>query len=509
MSTTPSLLGQQLGSYTVQTLLGSGGMATVYHGFDHTLQRPVAIKVLSVALAADPEYVDRFLQEARLLANVRHPHIAQIYTFGEHAGAPYMVQEFLPGPTLDQYLRDLATRNERMPHAEVLECLTHLASALDAAHAVGIIHRDVKPSNAIRNASSQWVLTDFGIARNTMQQSTTMTAPGIVMGTPGYIAPEQALSSMALTPACDIYALGIVLFELLIGRLPFEADSPTGVVLKHLYDDPPIPSSLRPELPPALDVVVVQALQKDPAARFASAGALAQAAAQAWPLHGSGATAPGSPDIHRQVTQVWASRPAVQRPVSPPVAHVSSPPSAPQGTAPLSVSLHRSRLLLPLLGLLFVLLLGGIALATRASTSQTAGTSTPLPLAPSLAPTAETANQTSSPTEAPPQTMIPAATAIPPVTTDPIADLQTLLTTGIADGRAGKDGKDLTKRLDEMQEALQKGDAQKAAEQIRELQNKLREQQRKGKIDNTFAEQALAGTEEIISAYNLPIKNDE
>src|SRR5215210_2858950 len=296
----PSLIGATLGAYDIQALLGTGGMATVYQGFDQNLHRSVAVKVLSAALAADSSYVDRFRQEARLIASLRHPHIAQVYAFGEHAGAPYMVQELLPGPTLEQRLKDLAARGERMPQPEVLATITQLAGALDAAHAVGVIHRDVKPSNALYNAQGQIVLTDFGIARSAAGASRTATAVGVVMGTPGYVAPEQAISSASLTPACDIYALGIVLFELLCGRLPFEADTAMGVVLILLFGRPPPPTSVRPELPPAIDIVVLRALEKEPTARFSSAGELAQALSAAWPL--STAPAPAQPlqDIHSQ-----------------------------------------------------------------------------------------------------------------------------------------------------------------------------------------------------------------
>jgi serine/threonine-protein kinase len=155
---------------------------------------------------------------------------------------------------------------------------------LDFAHSQGVIHRDVKPSNALYNAQGQIILTDFGIARGPADSTRTATGPGVVMGTPGYLAPEQAISSATLTPACDIYSLGVVLFELLTGQLPFEADTPMGVVLKHLYDEPPPPSSLRPDLPPALDKLVLRALHKEPVARYPTAAALAEALRTAWPL---------------------------------------------------------------------------------------------------------------------------------------------------------------------------------------------------------------------------------
>src|SRR5215210_1213030 len=306
----PSLIGATLGAYDIQALLGTGGMATVYQGFDQNLHRAVAVKVLSTSLATDSSFVDRFRQEARLIASLRHPHIAQVYAFGEHAGAPYMVQELLPGPTLEKRLKDIAARGEHMPQPEVLATITQLASALDAAHAIGVIHRDVKPSNALYNAQGQIVLTDFGIARSAGDASRTATAAGVIMGTPGYVAPEQAISSVALTPACDIYALGIVLFELLCGRLPFEADTAMGVVLKHLYDPPPPPTSVRPELPAAVDAVVLRALDKEPTARFSSAGELAKVLAAAWPLAAPPAPAQPLQDIHSQATSFWAGAPA-------------------------------------------------------------------------------------------------------------------------------------------------------------------------------------------------------
>jgi eukaryotic-like serine/threonine-protein kinase len=192
-----------------------------------------------------------------------------------------MVQELLPGPTLEQRMR--AAGRRRLAAERVLAIIDQLAGPLDYAHSQGVIHRDIKPSNALYNAAGQLVLTDFGIARNIASPVQATTEPGIVMGTPGYIAPEQAISSVALTPACDIYALGALLFELLTGRLPFEADTAMGVILKHLYDDPPRPSSLRPDLPRALDAVVLRAMHKEPAERYPNAQALAQALRAAWP----------------------------------------------------------------------------------------------------------------------------------------------------------------------------------------------------------------------------------
>jgi serine/threonine protein kinase len=183
------LIGQTTGTYQIQGILGLGGMSCVYQAFDTKLQRPVALKVLTNAASTQPGFEVRFRQEALILARMRHPHIVQIYDFGEHNGALYMVQELLPGPTLEQWLNDLASLGQHLPRQAVLTIIDELASALDAAHAAGVIHRDVKPGNAIWNAASALVLVDFGIARSSID------APGITgtsgpFGTPSYMAPE-------------------------------------------------------------------------------------------------------------------------------------------------------------------------------------------------------------------------------------------------------------------------------------------------------------------------------
>ncbi|MEP7189945.1 MAG: serine/threonine-protein kinase, partial [Roseiflexaceae bacterium] len=225
------MVGAQLGNYELQSLLATGGMASVYRGFDRNLQRSVAIKVLS-DLTTQPDFVARFRQEAQLIAGLRHPNIVQVYDFGEQAGLIYMVQELLAGPTLQQWLRELVARGARPTRDDVLTIVGQLAGALDAAHAAGIIHRDVKPANAIWNAASALVLTDFGIAKNVQLPDLTQT--GMVIGTPDYLSPEQA-KGLPLTPSSDIYSLGVVLYELLTGRLPFTSGTALGVAMAHIH----------------------------------------------------------------------------------------------------------------------------------------------------------------------------------------------------------------------------------------------------------------------------------
>lgn len=279
--------GTRLGDYEVRELLGTGGMASVYKGYDAALARDVAIKVIRTD-DQSPDFVSRFQREARVVASLRHPNIVQVFQFGEQDDFVYMVQEFLPGATLHDIIRKYGKR--RMGTLRVHDIVGQLASALDFAHSQGVTHRDVKPSNAIYNSHDELVLTDFGIARREADASVTVTGSGVVMGTPGYIAPEQAMSSANITPSCDIYALGVVIFELLTGRLPFEADNAMDVVMKHIREEPPSPSSFRSDLPKSVDRVVLKALSKEPQDRYVSAGSLAKALQNALPVGKSGAS---------------------------------------------------------------------------------------------------------------------------------------------------------------------------------------------------------------------------
>jgi serine/threonine-protein kinase len=427
------LLGTRLGQFELQMLLGSGGMASVYRAVDTVLHRPVAIKVLSPALSADQEFVQRFTREAQLIARLRHPHVVQVYTLGEQDGRVYMVQELLAGPTLAQQLADLQQRGQRMPLPDVATVISDLASALDAIHALGIVHRDVKPANAIYNAEGALVLTDFGIARSDIDAQ--LTATGLMLGTPAYLSPEQA-SGRAITPASDVYTLGVVAFELLTGRKPFESDTASGFVYQHLTTPPPRPSSLRPELSPAVDDVMLQVLNKDPAARFATAGAFATALAQA--LRGVPSSA-GMPTIaaapavtqHSAPTQVWTpaepaaptprpqrAQPAAQptqRPyVAPPAAEPAPARRARRGCGPVLAALALLACALGALGVYaFTYLVPASSVRSTAVPEATAlPEPTQAPEATALPP--PTTEPTPPPTEQPAtQTPLPSATSVP------------------------------------------------------------------------------------------------
>jgi serine/threonine-protein kinase len=421
MTDPSSLIGTKLESYEIQALIGSGGMASVYRGFDHDLQRQVAIKILSNQVAASqPDLSARFRQEARMIARLRHPNVVQVYDFGEEAGLSYMIEELLPGPTLGRQLRELAAGGERLAREQVLTITSHLASALDAAHAVGIIHRDIKPENAIWNSEGMLVLTDFGIARQ-MLADVKHTQTGMIIGTPHYLSPEQA-QGLALTPASDIYALGVVLYQMLAGQVPFSSDTPMKVALDHIHTPPPSLLPLRSDLPPAVDQVVQRALAKQPEQRFASANELAQALEHAW----TAAPPPQPPagvDLHNQSTQVWQSAPQPAppdvrpQPMPVPTAKHPQPTSTPDHPA-VATTRGRPPWLLLLGGLLALLLLGGLLLALGGRAAQQPAV-LPDPTTP-LVPSATTAAEATAVPEA---TTVPEATAVPETAASPAPDV--------------------------------------------------------------------------------------
>jgi serine/threonine-protein kinase len=254
--------------YEVQAVLGEGGMGTVYRAQHTSLGRGFALKVLRRDLAEDPDLAPRFIQEAKAAARVAHPNVVQITDFGSlPSGQPYFVMELLEGVALSRIIRNGAVSRERTLHLT-----RQIAEALAAAHAAGVIHRDLKPDNVlVVEAGDQEVVKvlDFGLAR--VVGSSRFTRKGVVFGTPHYMSPEQAAGEPS-DHRLDIYALGVVMFEMLTGHLPFEADSFVGVLTKHIYQDPVRPSQLLGIVGDlgGLEPVVLRCLEKDPDARFAS-----------------------------------------------------------------------------------------------------------------------------------------------------------------------------------------------------------------------------------------------
>lgn len=259
-----------VGRYELGELLGQGGMSVVYRATDLRLARPVAVKVLREQFAADPEFVERFEREARAAARLSHPNIVAVYDVGSDEGTYFMVMEYVPGEDLKAVIR----RQAPLRADRIVRIGEQLAAALDYAHRSGVVHRDVKPHNLLLGPGDELKVADFGIAVALGVPS--LTQSGVVLGTPQYIAPEQALGRSG-TPAADIYSAGVVLFELATGRVPFQAEHLLAVARMHVDQPPPIPSSLNPALPRDLEAIILRALDKDPAARFASAADLAAA----------------------------------------------------------------------------------------------------------------------------------------------------------------------------------------------------------------------------------------
>jgi len=287
------LTGKRLGNYRVLAALGQGGMAKVYKGYQPLLDRYVAIKVLAPHFATDEEFRARFQREAAAIARLRHNNIVQVYDFGIEGPVHYMVMEYIAGDTLKMRIRTARARGERLSPWEILTVLRGVASALDYAHEREIIHRDVKPANImlrVEDGDSQNgftpVLTDFGVAK--IMEGVQFTGTGMTIGTPDYMAPEQG-SGGSVTESADLYSLGVVLYEMLSGELPFTADTPVAVLLKHISDKPPSIHLRVPDLPGELDRVLEQALAKKAEGRYGSGAALVHAVEQAW-----GSTQPGA-----------------------------------------------------------------------------------------------------------------------------------------------------------------------------------------------------------------------
>jgi len=287
VSSVQYLIGKTLGKYTILDHIGHGGMSEVYKGQQAQLNRMVAIKVLHPFLADEEGFVVRFQREARIVANLRHRHIVQVFDFdyNEALGIYYMVMEYIDGPTLKDLLEDGPISPE-----ETVRIGAAIADALDYAHGHSMVHRDIKPANIMFLDTIEPVLTDFGIAK--MLTLSGLTASGAMVGTPAYMAPEIGIGK-AGTASSDIYSLGVVLYQAMSGSLPFSADTPMGMVMQHINNTPPPPSRYKPGLPPALERVILRALEKEPAGRFARARDMAMALQQALsPVNGAGAFGP-------------------------------------------------------------------------------------------------------------------------------------------------------------------------------------------------------------------------
>jgi serine/threonine-protein kinase len=263
--------GQTLGPYQIIGQLGQGGMATVYKAYHAKLDRYVAIKVMHPAFKDDGSFLTRFEREAQIVAKLEHRHIVPVYDYAEHEGQPYLVMKFIEGRTLKRILTAGPPTLE-----EILDILTPIASALTYAHKQGVLHRDIKPSNIVLDKDGVPYLTDFGLARIAQAGESTMSAD-MILGTPQYISPEQARGEKNLDSRTDLYSLGVILYEMVVGRVPFNADTPYAIVHDQIYSDLPLPSKLNPDIPPPVEKVLLKALAKKPADRYSTANEMIEA----------------------------------------------------------------------------------------------------------------------------------------------------------------------------------------------------------------------------------------
>lgn len=265
------------GRYELMHLLGRGGMSAVYKAYQPNLDRHVAIKFLRPDLVANPTFRERFRQEARHIAALQHPNIIQVYDFDDNDSGCYIVMELIEGQNLQSYLDDLTARQQKVPLPEALEIITQIGRALAYAHNRQIIHRDVKPSNVMLAADGRVVLMDFGLAR--LMAAPHLTMEGVISGTPDYMAPEQ-IQSRQLDNRTDLYALGVLMYRLVTGRLPFTAENEMSVLFQHVQMDPPSPRLFVPELAEPIEVIILKLLAKEPANRYPTAEALLEALAR-------------------------------------------------------------------------------------------------------------------------------------------------------------------------------------------------------------------------------------
>ncbi len=260
-----AMIGKTIGRYRIVEHLGRGGMAEVYKAHQASLDRYVAIKLMHTFLADEQEFLARFEREAKVVATLRHPNIVQVYDFDVDQGVYYMVMEFINGDTLKARLQALEARGEWVSLDDAVRIVLAVGSALRYAHERNMVHRDVKPANVMITLDGQVILTDFGIAK--IVSMSNLTASGAMVGTPSYMAPEQGMGQPG-DERSDIYSLGVMLYQLVLGRLPFDADTPLAVVLKHINEPLPLPRLLKPDLPDALNAVILKSLAKDPNERY-------------------------------------------------------------------------------------------------------------------------------------------------------------------------------------------------------------------------------------------------
>ncbi len=314
-------IGETIGPYRIIEQLGQGGMATVYKAYHAALDRYVALKALHQAFNEDSTFIARFQREARVIAKLEHPNIVPIYDYSEHERRPYLVMKFIEGDTLKARFQRGALSSQ-----EIDQVVTSVGSALGYAHQQGVLHRDIKPSNVLLSNEGVMYLADFGLARIAQAGESTLSADSI-MGTPQYISPEQAMGKKDLDSGTDIYSFGVMLYEMVVGQVPFSADTPFSIIHDHIYTPLPLPMDINPNVPEPVQRVLLKALAKDRADRYETVEDLVQAFKAAWaeagvPMQGTAITM--RPTSLKRETKVQAKPVAEKTVAARPVAEKRS-----------------------------------------------------------------------------------------------------------------------------------------------------------------------------------------
>jgi serine/threonine protein kinase len=272
----PFAVGENVGPYRIIEQLGQGGMATVFKAYHASLDRYVAIKALHPAFNQDPNFEARFQREARVVAKLDHPHIVPIYDYAEHEKRPYLVMKFIEGDTLKARLDKGPLVSE-----DIARIVDAVGSALSYAHRQGVLHRDIKPSNVLVTKDGQMYLADFGLARIAQSGESTLSSD-MIMGTPQYISPEQAMGIKELDERTDLYSFGVMLYEMVVGKVPFNADTPFSVIHDHIYSPLPLPHTVNPSVPESVERVLLKALAKERDDRYENVAQMVIAFKDAW-----------------------------------------------------------------------------------------------------------------------------------------------------------------------------------------------------------------------------------
>jgi serine/threonine-protein kinase len=408
----------KFGRYVIKGEIGRGGMATVFHAYDPRFERDVAIKVLPREFLHDPQFRTRFDREAKMVALLEHPAIVPVYDFGEEEGQPYIVMRYLSGGSLADRIQD-----GPMPIDEVVKTIVRLAPALDAAHAKGIIHRDLKPGNILFDQYGNAFLSDFGIAHLSQTTTTTLTG-GAVLGTPAYMSPEQVQGDDEIDGRSDIYALGVILFQMLTGKTPYQAETVAKLMMMHILEPVPHILDVNAELPAAFEDVIATAMAKRPDDRFQTTHELAEgvrAAAKSdldvTSIRSKASTGASATLYHPRATQSGVSTPESPIASTPPVPPASEPPAvAAAGTTP--VAKRKSPSVLIIAGALFLLVIGVFVIGSGAiylyAQAQDGNEQNPLATATSeLVSAALRPSETIQPSETTAQSVAPSATLEP------------------------------------------------------------------------------------------------